>query len=152
MYHINVATKPISIKGNDLIELAFSLSGDDIVEEITFTKVLIEKMEELAWFSKNEKNIRDIDLPTCVKSDKNISSALLTFYENVSEENIELLELVYSYRKQHGFRFAFRGTNIADIYIGKVDNKYFISSKGKGHSWWYEVDIDYFFLSLKRII
>lgn len=83
-----------------------------------------------------------------------VAESVRHFYDDtdVVPENDELFDLMYAYRKRHGLRFALRGSNIDDIYIGLFRGRYEISRWDHGAQWNYEIDLETFLQTVQRVV
>lgn len=131
-----------------LIVSLISLDGNPI----KLLQVVLENVSQIQWFIKNEDNIRNEELPFYVKKNCSIAEAIEQFYENIDSdlEESKLLDSTYNYRNHHGIRFAFRGQDIVDLYIGLNHGEYEISYLKGSLLFKYVVDIDSFFEQLKK--
>lgn len=104
----------------------------------------------IEWFTANEKIIRDSDFPIENSNNYSLAECAYYFYENTDADD-SLIDVMYDYRKLHCLRFACRGTNFPDIYIGKNNGLYEISLYTSDEQWRYFFDIDNFFLTLHEV-
>lgn len=131
-----------------LIVSLISLGG----RPVKLLQAVLEHASQIEWFMKNEDNIRNEELPFRVKENCSIAEAIEQFYENIDPDSDEsnLLDCTYNYRHQHGIRFALRGQDIVDAYIGPNHGEYEMSCSEVGSQFKYVVDIDSFFEQLKK--
>ncbi|PXF30724.1 hypothetical protein WH50_14020 [Pokkaliibacter plantistimulans] len=110
-----------------------------------------ENLGEINWFTENKKAILDDEL-SVLQENMSIAESIKNFYENIESKTDEEVDRVYEYRTTHGLRFAFRGQDIDDIYIGKIsEDRYEISEAGGTH-WSITIDINDFFHQLNNEI
>ena len=103
----------------------------------------------LRWLFDNRHDLLSDFFPGEAIEDHSIAAAIHDFYGNVDPENIDLMDRMFAYRESHGIRFALRGVDIPDVYIGKRrGGNYEISCADPGNMWMFEIDLQAFFDSL----
>jgi len=100
--------------------------------------------EFLEWLRDNEHALLQELIPLHDPSCDSIASTLARFYENVEPDDDDILDAVFGYRRAHGLRFAMRGTDIPDAYMGLFRGDYEVSLCDKGERWKYTVDLPAF--------
>ncbi len=101
--------------------------------------------EFILWMKDNESNIRYVDLPDHNCSIDSIAYYIHEFYEKIDVDNESLIDMMFEYRASHCFKFAARGVNFPEIYIGKSGENYELSLYTNKGEWRYLIDIDDFF-------
>jgi hypothetical protein len=124
--------------------------------------ILIDKkwdvLKVLDWFLENRNAIDKKKLPISCSGNGSISEQLRDFYdladecddEALSEESILLWDAIYEYRQSHAIRFAFRGTDVIDVHIGKTASGHEISYAGEDGAWSYIFDFSKFYDCVTR--
>jgi hypothetical protein len=132
--------------------LEISLISIDKESYLTLLKAVVEDINQLDWFVENEYVIRNEKAPIPVEKNVTLAEAIDRFYERYDPDSDEIIELdrLYQFRQQHGIRFAFRGQNIPDVYIGLINGKHEISSSEKGSSFNHNIDINTLFSEIKE--
>lgn len=115
-------------------------------------KIALDNLNELNWFFENETAIRNNKIPYISDNVFSIAKIIENFYEEVDPDDLAQLEMMFEFRKSHGIRFAFRGQDIADAYIGLNGDIYEISYSESIKSWCYEIDIDSLFIQLRHLL
>jgi hypothetical protein len=122
--------------------------------------VLLDKkwdaQEVFDWFMFNKGKILNDSLPDFIIGDGSIPEKLEEFYDKAdlipegyeSESDAELWDKIYSYRESHSLRFAFKGCDVEDIYIGKSNIGHEVSCVAAGGNWSYPIDIEDFYQSI----
>jgi hypothetical protein len=107
----------------------------------------------LEWFVENESLLFVEEPPEEIKH-SSISQGIYFFYQNLNNEidDDDLLGVIYNYRSRHGLRFALRGTDIEDIYIGMNDGIPTISLYNDNSQWNYEFNKDEFMNEIHNIV
>ena len=83
---------------------------------------------------------------------KTIAKSIFNFYDQFEDTNdLNELNRLYKYRERHGLRFALRGYDVADIYIGKVGEYHTISLCDKENDWSYNIDMRQFIIDCKKM-
>ena len=59
------------------------------------------------------------------------------FYKNINLDEDKLVDAMFEYRLSHEIRFAHRGTDIPQIYIGKNNNYHEVSCLNEKGGWSY---------------
>jgi len=88
----------------------------DTVLDIQWDAVVL-----IEWILNNQEYLISEEMPEDVLRRKSLAESIAEFYEvmNPDKEEDDVAEQkLYSYRERHGLRFALRGVNINDIYIG----------------------------------
>lgn len=116
----------------------------------TLFKGRVDSPQFVEWLKKNEKQIRLCDFPVDNLANKSIAEKIASFYENVDVDNDELVDAMFDYRASHCLRFASRGTDFPEIYLGKSEAGHEISIFNEHEQWQYFFDIDDFFHQLSR--
>ncbi|HZX59662.1 MAG TPA: hypothetical protein VFE54_13085 [Mucilaginibacter sp.] len=96
----------------------------------------------LSWFVENKNALLEQGIPLENKY-SSIGEAVYHFYDAMDDDfdNDELLDGVYEYRVAHGIRFALRGTDIPDIYIGIFNKNGTISFCDNNEKWNYNINL-----------
>lgn len=92
----------------------------------------------IQWFSENREYLFADKFPV------SLAQRLSAFYE-ADEVTDELIEAIYSYRTRHGLRFALRGVDVPDVYIGRTEIGIEISATAKSGGWSYPIDLEAFY-------
>ena len=101
------------------------------------------------WFIENEDAIRKLDFPVDNLTQDSLAKKVHCFYESVSVDDDDLIDAMFHYRASHCLRFACRGVDFPEIYIGKLGSEHEISLFTQNEHWQYFFDIDDFFCKLK---
>ncbi|MGC6389059.1 hypothetical protein ACMV8I_15570 [Ewingella sp. S1.OA.A_B6] len=128
--------------GSQWVDL--SVKKDDSLISLFRGRVNISEL--LDWFRDNEEEIKSSDLPINEPSSGSLAKKIQRFYEYVEIEDDEIVDAMFDYRACHCLRFAARGTNFPEIYIGKKVDGHEISLFTDEQDWQYFIDIDDFFL------
>ncbi|MDN0096936.1 hypothetical protein [Yersinia rohdei] len=102
----------------------------------------------IEWLSDNENEIKVSELPIDTTSDKSLAYQIWHFYEREEIENDIIIDAMFDYRASHCLRFAARGTDFPEIYIGKLGCKHEISLFTGNDSWQYFIDIYDFYKNI----
>jgi hypothetical protein len=103
------------------------------------------------WLLDNENAIRDDAFPIEKYTDCSLAESSYHFYEDIDADNddaIDAIDAMYNYRESHCLRFACRGTDFPDVYIGKNGAMHEISIYSSDEKWRYFFDVDDFFSEL----
>lgn len=127
----------------------YIMEGGLLVKEIIAIEwdlnVLIE------WLMENEHAILNQFPPEFIKC-KNIAKGVADFYDGVDPDDEYTIDLVYDYRLKHSLRFALRGTDIKDVYIGLNKEKSItVSSFNDKEDWCFVVGLDNFFKEVHKM-
>ncbi|AEX52033.1 hypothetical protein GRAQ_01202 [Rahnella aquatilis CIP 78.65 = ATCC 33071] len=125
----------ISIKNNGVLHALFT--------GIVDFQALIE------WLKENEDAIRKADFPIVNLTQDSLAKKVHCFYESVDVDDDDLIDAMFDYRTSHCLRFACRGVDFPEIYIGKLGSKHEISLFTDNETWRYFFDVDDFFGKLK---
>ena len=101
------------------------------------------------WLIENEEAIRKSDLPVNNLTQDSLAKKVHYFYENVNVDDDDLIDAMFDYRASHCLRFACRGVDFPEIYIGKLGSEHEISLFTQDEHWRYFFDVDDFFCKLK---
>ncbi len=130
--------------GSQLIDL--SIKKHD--SQLSIFRGRVNISEFLEWFRDNEEKIKSSDLPINEPSSESLAKKIQRFYESVDVEDDELVDAMFDYRACHCLRFAARGTDLPEIYIGKSVEGHEISLFDDNQDWQYFIDINDFFSNL----
>jgi len=100
------------------------------------------------WLFDNEKSIKECDFPMEKIKGCSLAEQSYFFYENVDACDDHNIDVMYEYRESHCLRFACRGVDFPDIYIGKNDGKHEVSLYTDSEKWRYYFDVDDFYVNL----
>lgn len=100
------------------------------------------------WLVENEKLIKECGFPMEKINGCSLAEQSYFFYENADADDDHNIDAMYEYRESHCLRFACRGIDFPDIYIGKNDGDHEISLYNDGEKWRYFFDIDDFYINL----
>jgi len=109
----------------------------------------VDVNEFIEWFFEHEKEIREHEIPINKLSGQSLAENIYLSYNILDVEDDEIVDKMYEYRSGHCLRFAARGNDFPEIYIGKLGGVYEISKYSPTESWRYPIDIDGFFNSIK---
>lgn len=112
-------------------------------EFISLASIPLDDVQELAWFRENIESIKNDILPVPIGDYVSIAKIIRDFYSSDDMDEFIIGEL-YNYRVSHGLRFAFRGRDIPDIYIGKLNDDYQISCSDSDFEFCYSFNINNF--------
>lgn len=140
-----ILTKHKKDDGVELIDLSVVLG--DIKHSLFIGRVDIN--EFVGWFLEHEKEIREDELPIEKINNKSIAESIHYSYDILDVDDDGLVDKMYDYRSEHCLRFASRGSDFPEIYIGKSGKLYEVSKFSHAESWRYFIDIDDFFNSIK---
>ncbi|QMV53024.1 hypothetical protein [Ewingella americana] len=101
------------------------------------------------WFIENEDAIRKSDFPVDNLTQDSLAEKVHCFYENANVDDDDLIDAMFDYRASHCLRFACRGVNFPEIYIGKLGSGHEVSLFTQNENWQYFFDVDDFFCKLK---
>ncbi|WP_434339156.1 hypothetical protein [Motilimonas cestriensis] len=133
----------------NLFYLSIKLVHCSSKEVIELTSLVIESDEQFEWFEINENEIRSGEFPIQEKDQESIALTLSTLTEESDPDDLELFEKLYDYRSKHALSFAFRGQDVADIFVAKNFNRYEVSCVEGQYN--YEVDIDSLFIEVANV-
>jgi|GEM_PF-3300141 len=107
----------------------------------------------LSWCIENKYYLLNEKIPKYIQFDSSIAKSLFNFYQDdsIDSEAFSVFSIVYDYRTRHGLRFAFRGTDIDDVYLGQVDNVVFISCYDDDKAYNYPVDLEKFITEIQEL-
>ena len=105
----------------------------------------------IKWFLDNEEDIKSLEIPVKYLTRMSIAEGIHSIYESLDVNNDEVVDRMFDYRSSHCLKFASRGTNFPEIYIGKNGVKYEVSIFNEREQWRYFFDIDDFIDELKLL-
>jgi len=73
------------------------------------------------------------------------------FYAEIDGDDHETLDAMYAYRQSHGLRFALRGFDIGEIYLGRVEEAVEISCDSGDEKWAYTIDFQQFVEDVRAV-
>lgn len=80
------------------------------------------------WFEKNAKNILNDEVPRFLENDYCIAQAINRKFEKSSAQEMDLIaEELFDYRSRHDLIFAFRGSNVQSVVLGRRNDVHTIS-------------------------
>lgn len=79
------------------------------------------------WFLDNEEDIKSFEIPVGYLTRMSIAEGIHSIYETLDVNNDEVVDKMFDYRSSHCLRFANRGSDFPDIYIGKNGVRYEVS-------------------------
>jgi len=111
-----------------------------------------DMLDLLCWFIDNKNALLVQEIPS-TNLYSSIGETIFNFYEAMDDDfdDDKLLDDVFEYRTTHGIRFALRGTNIPDIYIGVFNKVGTISFCDEKEKWSYEIDLANFLNNVERV-
>ena len=126
-------------------------------ETILLLNAPLDVLEIVSWLKQNEHAIRTESPPFLQRPDGSIARTIHAQRQALrdlpvdDDESIDRLhDTLYSYCLRHSVRFAARGFDIPDVFLGLREGCGEIScyEPGKGIDWAYRFDLDDFFGSL----
>lgn len=129
----------------NFLHLAIGLIEERNAESICIFKSIVENSSQLDWFLENENSIRISDFPFELLDGFSLAENINIFYENINPDDIYSLDAVYKYKLSHGFRFAFRGQDVLDVFVGRNKKAHEISCADGEIKFCHEVMIDSLF-------
>jgi len=115
----------------------------------TLFKGVVDYHQFIEWIIENESAIRLSDFPIDGLGDESIAKRICDFYEKLDVDNDELVDLMFDYRSSHCLRFASRGSDFPEIYIGKSVVGHEVSIFNEHEKWRYFFNVDDFFHKLQ---
>ena len=94
--------------------------------------IVWEDAELRKWLSENQKAILNEELPAIAPQASCIAESVAHFYDKEPDPAEAEFDVMHAYRTKHGFRFAMRGANIPDIYVGSFRGKHQVSVMENG--------------------
>lgn len=104
--------------------------------------------ELLRWLDENAGSIVEVPLPEFVEWKGSIYNSIDGFYERSEGVGDVEDDAVFEFRQSHGIRFALRGVDVPDIYLGCGPNGGEISGEIEGRRFVFCVDIRDFLSTL----
>lgn len=105
----------------------------------------------IGWLIDNEPAIRTDRFPTDLTEQCIIAKNMAGFYDSQDTENDELIDLMFEYRSSHCLRFGCRGTDVPEIYIGKIDTGYEVSLLSENNEWRYLFYLEDFYSRINEL-
>jgi len=134
-----------SLQEPQFVEISIDCNGD--LRPLFTGRVDLPAFTE--WFIENEDAIRKSDFPVDNLTQDSLAKKTHCFYESVNVDDDDLIDAMFDYRASHCLRFACRGVDFPEIYIGKLGSEHEISLFTQNEHWRYFFDIDDFFCKLK---
>jgi hypothetical protein len=135
----------VSPDDGQLIEFSIEIGGSS---KILF-KGKVDYPRFFEWIMENETEIRLSELPFDNSGGESIAEKMHYFYEELDVDNDELVDAMYDYRSSHCLRFASRGSDFPEIYIGKSTVCHEVSIFNEHEKWQYNFNVDDFFCNLQ---
>lgn len=106
------------------------------------------------WFIENEELIRTCEVPSdfIEYDNKSIAEKISLINRALDVGNDSLIDLLYDYRSSHCLRFACRGSDFPEIYIGKSGDYHEISLYNENECWRFNFEICNFYYRLKSLL
>jgi hypothetical protein len=124
--------------------ISFFIVDNEVSEEYLIFETQWDIKPLLQWFRENLPYIINNPFPITITDGNCIAKEIFDFYETADVENEIQINSIFEYRRQHGIRFAMRGVDIPDIYIGIGFDGHEISCWNKESMWRYKIKIDSF--------
>ena len=106
-----------------------------IIEQVHDVSVFLSWVAKVAWHLRNDAPPRY--LPKC----RSLAAAVESFYEDASNSELDIVEEdLFQYRSHHDLRFAFRGTDVPSVLIGRWQGEVTLSSTANG-GYSYPIDL-----------
>ncbi|MFD3242593.1 hypothetical protein ACE2AK_26125 [Rahnella perminowiae] len=97
------------------------------------------------------KAIRKADFPIVNLTQDSLAKKVHCFYESVDVDDDDLIDAMFDYRTSHCLRFACRGVDFPEIYIGKLGSEHEISLFTKNETWQYFLILMIFFWQIEML-
>ncbi len=107
-------------------EMTLKIVDENKIDIITIFEIEWDLRPFLDWFNLNKNNLLN-EVFLIGDPQKSLAEFFYNYYDSEIERDEYEDEKVFEYRESHGLRFALRGTDIKDCYIGLNDEKYEIS-------------------------
>ncbi|HWA28928.1 MAG TPA: hypothetical protein VG734_24970 [Lacunisphaera sp.] len=104
--------------------------------------IVWEDTELREWLSENQKAILNEELPSIAPQASCIAESVACFYDKEPDPAEVEFDVMHAYRTKHGFRFAMRGANIPDIYVGSFRGNHQVSVMENGRPFWSLVSLE----------
>ncbi len=132
-------------------EVALLLGDAELSGAICLLRADCDIYELTMWLLKNKNAILKERIPLFLPKAVCVAQAISGFYDAVEDDGNEL-DTIFDYRSRHGLRFATRGVEISDIYIGlNSEDVHEISCFDDGLNWHYCVDLYGFFVQVESV-
>lgn len=106
-------------------------------QEKIIVSIVGDTNEIKEWIHTNQEKILNEQLPFNTKLQGSIAEKIDFFYKNINLNEDKLVDAMFEYRLSHGIRFAHRGTDTPQIYIGKNNNYHEVSCLNEKGGWSY---------------
>lgn len=125
-----------------LISLVVQSSSGDITRTVVLQVHSVAAFWE--WLEGAHARIEDDDAPQYLPPQPTLAEAIECFYAHASDDELDMYEAdLRMYRSSHDLRFAFRGTDIPSILLGRWGGSVTLSSTSEeGYS--YEISLPKF--------
>ena len=123
------------------------------VEKVVFD-IQWDMKKFINWIALNKPFIFEENPPQQISHYASIAKGLYEFFDNLDpekEEETTLLKL-YNYRTRHGLRFALRGVDVDDVYIGLINGNLTISFCESVNEWDYKSEVKDFLNEIDKLI
>ena len=106
-----------------------------VVEQVHNVSACLSWVAQVAWHLRHDAP------PTYLPKRESLARAVESFYEDALEGELDNVEEdLFQYRSRHDLRFAFRGTDVPSVWIGRWQGEITLSSTaGGGYS--YPIDL-----------
>jgi hypothetical protein len=145
----------IEIEGASQARGAFCLHLLDTKTNQTQTLVsLAGGAWELAqWLKRNREPLLNGRAPVEEGEFSSIAETIANFYENLDPDDNtnDMVQRVYDYRGSHSLRFALRGADVDDIYLGVFRDKHQISLWTDKVRWQFTIGLRQFLDEVERL-
>lgn len=133
--------------GEDWGEIELSVVGPDGRGLFTLINMEWDPSALVDWLldCKHELLTGVMPAPECGNS---ISEAVAVFYDKVDPEDDSAVDGMHQYRSRHCLRFAMRGADMPEYYLGLFKNRYEVSGSEAGTHWRYDIDLEGFLRAL----
>lgn len=120
-------------------QIKLLLYRDNFVLEKELFTIEWDFRDIINWFSINKEALINESFPFS-KSHGSIAKKVFDLLEDENSDE-DQIDILYEYRTRHGIRFALRGTNIVDLYLGKTNSTYEVSLFDSNNDWRYQIDL-----------
>ncbi|WP_354687766.1 hypothetical protein [Cupriavidus necator] len=120
-------------------------------EEHQILSIRWDAMELVRWFLANKEEILTRKLPEYVPRSSSIAESISLFYENLGDDQDDLVDDIFEYRECHEICFGLRGSrSVPAIYVGLGHCGYEVSIEHPDQYVKFLIDLPDFYLHLER--
>lgn len=129
--------------------ISISVKGEDN-EKQEILSIQWDAIELVQWLLRNKEAIFAQELPPFVPHGPSIAESIRKFYSDLTDDQDDLIDMMFDYRKSHEICFGLRGASVPSIYLGLGNEGHEVSVEHPDRFLRFLINLSDFYVELEK--